>query len=80
MMRNEILRPLEDPSKVTHAQLDIAQRRSQSESRRVAKGLRAPSGALHIKPTKSALAQRLGSREIETQKIAPVICHRVTLT
>lgn len=81
MMRNEILRTLANPSKITDTELaTLPERDREHQPRRVGKRPRPRRRHLRRAGAKPLLPQPLGAWKIKTEKIAPILSHEFILT
>ena len=81
VVRDEVLSTLDDPGKVTDAQLvRVEQCRSKRQPGRIGKRVRLPCRRLRHGRVETPDPQSLGRREVETQKIAAIVGHDHILT
>jgi hypothetical protein len=75
-MRHKILRALDDPGEVAHAQLvAVDQRRRKRQASRMSQALRPRGRSLGLADAEPPLPQSLGRRQVEAKQVTAILGH-----
>lgn len=80
-MGDKVLRALDNPAQVTHAQLpSIPQSDGQGQARGIAERLGVGGKVIRDSPVEASLAQLLRAGQVQAEKVAAIVRHPFILT